>query len=293
MTAALETHETLATGWQPARERVGIGRLLHAELRWVFRRPRTLVALGVLTAIPVLIGIAVRLAGDGAPPGAGGEAPVFVTAATSALALPLGALTVLMALLLPLTVAMAGGDALAGEQAHGTLRGWLLAPVARGRLLAVKTFGVAAVAVTAVALVATSGTVTGLVLNGTDGLITLSGTTLSVADALLRVVIAVAWVSLYLMAIGSVALAVSACTEHPMLVMTTVLGGLIVSQVLMVFSALDWLHPFLLPASIDALTGLLRDPIATDALTEGALRAACYVVIGLSLAYARILTRDG
>lgn len=293
MTAALETHETLSTGWRPARERVAVTRLLHAELRWIFRRPRTLVALGVLTAIPVLIGIAVRLAGGGAPAGAGGDAPVFVTAATSALALPLGALTVLMALLLPLTVAMAGGDALAGEQAHGTLRGWLLAPVSRGRLLAVKTFGVATVALTAVALVATSGMVTGLVLNGTDGLITLSGTTLTLADALLRVGLAVVWVSLYLTAIGSVALAVSACTEHPMVVITTVLGGVIVSQVLLLFSALDWLHPFLLPTSIDALTGLLREPMATDALAEGALRAACYVLIGLSLAYARILTRDG
>lgn len=293
MTTATAT-ETLAAGWHPARQRVPIARLLRAELRWIFRRPRTLIVLGLLAVIPVIIGIAIQLAG-GADSGAGpgGDAPVFVTAASSALALPIGALTVTLGLLLPLAVAMAGGDALAGEQSHGTLRGWLLAPVSRGRVLGVKAFGVGVVALTAVALIATTGLATGLIINGTDGLFTLSGTTLSITDALVRTGIAVGWVALQLLAIGSVALAISACTEHPMLVVACVLGGLIVSQVLLLFSALDWLHPFLLPDSWTALTDLMLDPVAAGSLAEGALRAGSYVVIALGLAYARMLTRDG
>lgn len=286
------TPEVVATEWRPRRERVALVRLLRAELRWVFRRPRTLVVLGLLATIPVIIGIALALA-DGGPPEGATEAPVFVTAAASALALPIGALTVLLSLLLPLTVAMASGDALAGEQANGTLRGWLLAPVGRGRLLAVKAFGVAVVALTAASLVATTGILTGLVSTGADGLFTLSGTTLPLLDGLGRVAIAVGWVAVQLWALGAIALAVSACTEHPMLVVATVLGSVIVSQVLLLFSALDWLHPFLLPASWDALINLVRDPIAWNALGEGTLRAACYLVIGLSLAYARVVTSDG
>jgi ABC-2 type transport system permease protein len=275
--------------------RAPLARLLRAELRWIFRRPRTLVVLGLLAAIPPIIGIAIQLAGEGAgpPSGAGAEAPVFVTAATSALALPLGSLTVLLGLLLPLAVAMSGADAIAGEQSTGALRGWLLAPVSRGRLLAVKTLGVTAVALTAATLVATTGFVTGLIINGSDGLFTLSGTTLGLWDAFGRIFIAVGWVALQLLAIGAVALAVSSTTEYPLLVVATVLGGLIVSQVLMLFDALDWLHPFLLPSSWTALPDLLRDPIAYDTLGEGALRAACYIVIALSLGYARLSTRDG
>ncbi|MQA63969.1 MAG: ABC transporter permease subunit [Actinophytocola sp.] len=290
MTTATAT-ETLTAGWRPTRHRVALPRLLRAELRWIFRRPRTLVVLGLIAAIPVIIGIAMQFAGDSA--GANGEAPVFVSAAASALALPVGALTVMLSLLLPLTVAMASGDAIAGEQAHSTLRGWLLAPVSRGRLLGVKAFGVAVVALAAVTLIAVTGLVTGLIFNGTSGLFTLSGTTLSLTDAVLRVALAAGWVALQLWAIGAVALAISACTDHPMLVVACTLGGLIVSQVLLLFSALDWLHPFLLPDSWMAITDVLRDPIAFDGMFEGAARAACYIVIALSLGYARVLTRDG
>jgi ABC-2 type transport system permease protein len=292
---------TVAPEPLPARRRAPLGRLLRAEVRWIFRRPRTLVVLGLLTALPVITGIAVDLTlNDGvAPPvepgpgGAGGGPPIFVTMATSAFVLPLGSLMSMLMLLLPLTVAMASADALAGEQSHGTLRGWLLAPVARGRLLLVKSVGVLAVALVASGLVVLSGVVTGLVLAGADGLVSMSGTELSMADVLWRLAVAVAWATLYLMAVGGVALAISAATEHPMVVVVGVLGGLIVSGVLMQISALDWLHPYLLPTSLTSLVDLIRDPVSFDGLADGAFRSVCYLVIGMSLAYARITTRDG
>ncbi len=289
-------------GGLPARRRAPIARLLRAEVRWIFRRPRTLAVLGLLTVLPVITGVAVDLTVDpgaaGAPSGPGpigpgGEAPIFVTMATSAFVLPLGSLMTLLMLLLPLTVAMASGDALAGEQSHGALRGWLLAPVARGRLLVVKSVGVLVVALVASALVVTSGLVTGLVLAGTDGLVSMSGTELSVGDVLWRLAVAIAWATLYLMAVGAVALAISASTEHPMVVVVSVLGGLIVSGVLLQFSALDWLHPYLLPSSVAGLVDLIRDPVSFDGLGEGVVRALCYLVIGMSLAYARLTTSDG
>ncbi|MFC8799184.1 ABC transporter permease subunit [Promicromonospora sp. NPDC057138] len=289
----------------PARRRAPLARLLRAEVRWIFRRPRTLVVLGLLAALPVIVGIAVDLTLDGpvapttggpvgeGPIGPGGEPPIFVTMVTSAFVLPLGSLMTLLILLLPLTVAMAGADALAGEQDHGALRGWLLAPVARGRLLVVKSFGVLVVALVAAALVVTSGLLTGLALAGTDGLVSMSGTELSVGDVLWRLAVAIAWATVYLMGVGAVALAISASTEHPMLVVVSVLGGLIVSEVLMQFSALDWLHPYLLPTSVSSLVDLIRDPVSFDGLGEGVVRALCYLVIGMSLAYARLTTKDG
>ncbi|GAB2478359.1 ABC transporter permease subunit [Promicromonospora xylanilytica] len=287
----------------PPRRRAPLGRLLRAEVRWIFRRPRTLVVLGLLVLLPVITGVAVDLTLDGAvpadagppggAPGAGGGPPIFVTMATSAFVLPLGSLMTLLMLMLPLTVAMAGGDALAGEQSHSALRGWLLAPVGRARLLLVKSVGVLVVALVAAGLVVASGLVTGFVLAGTDGLTSMSGTELSVGDVLWRLAVAVAWATVYLMAIGAVALAVSASTEHPMLVVVSVLGGLIVSVVLLQISALDWLHPFLLPSSLADLVDLIRDPVSFDGLAEGAFRSVCYLVIGLSIAYARLTTRDG
>ncbi|GHF46170.1 ABC-2 type transport system permease protein [Amycolatopsis bartoniae] len=275
------------------RTTVPLLRLYRAELRWIFRRPRTLVVLGLLALIPVVvaIGLAIGRSTDQGP-GNGGVA-LLTTAAANALVLPIAVLAVTLNLLLPLTTAMSAGDAVAGELAHGTLRGWLIAPVSRGRLLAVKALGVATFTLASVALMAVVGVLAGLAINGTGSLYTLSGSTLSFGAALGHIAIAVGWVTLQLWAIGAVALAVSACTEHPMLVVVSVLAGTIVSSVLLLLSAVDWLHPFLLPQSWDSITDVLRDPMPTAGLAEGAARAACYLVIGLSLAYARITTKDG
>ncbi|NIH78665.1 ABC transporter permease subunit [Amycolatopsis viridis] len=271
-------------------------RLYRAELRWIFRRPRTLIVLGLLALIPVIIGVGLTIAANtGAGPGGGngGGDALLTTAAGNALVLPLATLGLTLNLLLPLITAMSAGDALAGESSVGTLRGLLLAPVSRGRLLLMKSLGVATFTLAAALLMAVVAMLTGLVINGTGSLFTLSGNTLSFADALGRVALAAAWVTLQLWAVGAIALAISACTEHPMLVVVSVLAGTVVSTVLLLLSAVDWLHPFLLPKSWNAIADILRDPIPTGQLSEGAIRAACYIVIGLSLAYARLSTKDG
>ncbi|WP_435069845.1 ABC transporter permease [Amycolatopsis thermoflava] len=270
-------------------------RLYRAELRWIFRRPRTLIVLGLLALIPVIVGIGLTIAGDsgGGPGGGDGDNALLASAAGNALVLPLATLGLTLNLMLPLVTAMSAGDALAGESAVGTLRGLLLAPVSRGRLLLMKALGVATFTLAAALLMAVVALITGLVINGTGSLFTLSGNTLSFVDALGRVALAAAWVTLQLWAVGAIALAISACTEHPMVVVVSMLAGVVVSTVLLLLSAVDWLHPFLLPQSWTAIADILRDPIPADQLGEGAIRAACYVVIGLSLAYARLSTKDG
>lgn len=290
MTAAV------ATAPRTGHDTVPLTRLLRAELRWIFRRPRTLFVLGMLAAIPVFIGVALTMVdpvGGGSAP-SDGAGPLLTAAVGNAYVLPIVAMTMMLTLLLPLASAMAGADAIAGEVTHGTLRGWLLAPVSRGRLLVVKAFGVATVSLVAVLSMAITGIGTGLVIDGTGSLSTLSGTTLTLTAALGRVLIAVAWVTLQLWAVGAVALAISAWTEHPMLVVVAVLAGDVVFTILSFLSAVSWLHPFLLTHNwASALTETLQDPMPSGQLAEGALRAASYIVIGLSLAYARLTTRDG
>jgi ABC-2 type transport system permease protein len=292
MTAVLET-PALRTG----HDRVPLTRLLAAELRWIFRRPRTLAVLGLLALIPVIIGIGLTLVSEGPSGGGGpddGGGALLATAVNNAFVLPVAALVMTLALLLPLASAMAGADAIAGEAQHGTLRAWLVAPVGRGRLLAVKAFGVATVSVVSVLAMCFTGVVTGLIINGTDSLFTLSGTTLSIGGALLRILLVAAWVIVQLWAVGAVALAISTWTEHPMLVVASVLAADIVFTILGFLTSLDWLHPFLLTRNWQlAPAEILQDPISGSMLWEGVARAACYIVIGLSLAYARLSTRDG
>jgi ABC-2 type transport system permease protein len=272
-------------------QRAPLGRLLRSELHCVLRRPRMLVALAVLALMPLIIGIGVASAGsvDGAGPG-----PGLIAAVTdNGLMLPVAALAVALALLLPLAVCVAAADALAGEAAYGTLRGLLLAPVGRLRLVAVKSAVVLVVAVLAVALVTAVGAGTGALIVGGEGrMITLSGSGLGPGQAFDRVLLAAGWTVLQLAAVGAVSLAVSALTDRPMVVLATVLGGAIVFGVLTAIPSMDWLRPWLLTASWPALADVLRDPIPTDGLVHGALLATGYLVIGLAVTVVGTLRRE-
>ena len=270
--------------------RAPLTRLLRSELRWVLRRPRTQIALGLLALVPVLIGIGI-MATD-SPGGSG----LLTQIAGNGLVLPVAALSISLTLLLPLVVTMAAADALAGESAHGTLRGLLLAPVSRTWLVVVKAIGVLAVAVAAVAAVALLGMVTGLVLIGpsgsTHGMLTLSGTEVGPGSALLRVSLAAAWTVGQLAAVGAVALAVSSATDHPLVVLAAVLGGLIVFGVLSAIPALDWLQPVLITTGWFAIVDVLRDPLPLDGLAASSLRAGCYLLVGVGLTLLRTTTRE-
>ncbi|UMP06105.1 ABC transporter permease [Amycolatopsis sp. EV170708-02-1] len=293
MTHTLAAAPAARTG----RDSIGLLRLYRAELRWIFRRPRTLAVLGLLALIPIVIGVALTLVDPSEANGGnggGGDGALLASAMNNGFILPVAALTMTLALLLPLASAMAGADAIAGEAAHGTLRGWLIAPVGRGRLLAIKAFGVATVSVVAVLAMTFTGFVTGLIISGTDSMFTLTGSTLTVWDALGRLLVVALWITLQLWAVGAVALAISSFTEHPMLVVASVLAGTIVFTILGFLDAVSWLHPFLLNKDwAQAPAAVLMDPLDVSMLGEGALRAACYIVIGLSIAYSRLTTRDG
>jgi len=267
-----------------------LGRLLAAEVRWVLRRPRTLVMLGLFALIPVLIAIGVAVTDRRAGPGRG----LIGAVAGNGLVLPVVAMTVALALLLPLAVAMAAADAIAGEAASGTLRGLLLAPVDRLRLVGMKAFGVLVVAVAAVLALAVVGVLAGLIVVGGAGgqLVTLSGTTLGFGEALGRVAIVAVWTVGQLAAVGAVALAGSAWTEHPLVVLAAVLGGLIVFGVLGAIPALDWLQPYLLTSGWSAGVDALRDPLPLAGMLDATGRALCYVVVGAAATVARMLRRD-
>ncbi|HEX5401984.1 MAG TPA: ABC transporter permease subunit [Pseudonocardiaceae bacterium] len=284
---------TAATMTAPVYRTAGtapLGRLIWSELRWVFKRPRTWIALILLGLVPVVIAIGIRV-GDNGPRGGGGG--LIANLAGNGLVLPIASLSITLAILLPLVGAMWSADALAGEASHSTLRYLLVAPVSRVRLLVVKSIGVATAVLAACVLIAVVGMVAGYLILGSGELLTLSGTTLSFGAAVGRIALAVAWVAVQVWAVCAIALAVSACTEHPMVVMASTLAGAVVLGVLSSIPALDWLQPYLLTNSWASLIDVLRDPVPTAGLLHGLAEAGCYAVIGWSLALARMVTKDG
>src|SRR4051794_15058649 len=135
-------------------------RFFRSELRLVLGRRRNMALIAVLCCFPVLIGTAVRVS---AP--TDGDGPPFLSQITdNGLFLVFTSLTVLLPFFLPLAVAVASGEAVAGEASIGTLRNLLVVPVSRTRLLAVKYAAVVVFVLVCVGAVAIVSVLVGLVL---------------------------------------------------------------------------------------------------------------------------------
>lgn len=267
-----------------------LGRLLWSEVRWVFRRPRTWISLILLALVPIVIAIGIQISGG--PRGSRGGS-IYSVIAGNGFVLPVIALVANLTLLLPLVSAMWSADAIAGEASNGTLRGLLIAPISRVRLLGVKAFGVAVAVLAACVLIVLVGLITGLIVVGSQGMLTMSGTTLTTGAAIGRLAIAAGWVAVQVWAVAAIALAISTWTEHPLVVLAATIAGAIVFGVLSAIPSLAFLQPYLLTNSWTALTDVLRDPMPFDGLIHGLEEAGCYLVIGLSVAVARMVSRDG
>ncbi|GII63912.1 ABC transporter permease [Sphaerisporangium krabiense] len=262
-------------------------RLLRSEVRLTFRRPRNLAMLAALATVPVVIGVVLRLVGRDE------DAPGLVTqVAGNGLMLTFLSLSLLTALLLPLAVGVVAGESVAGEAGAGTLRYLLTAPAGRARLLGVKAANVAVFALAACAVVAVSGLVTGLVLFPVGPVTLLSGTTVPLAEGLLRVLIVIGYAAAGMAAFGIVGLAVSTLTEVPIGAVAATVVTVVFSQVAGAIPQLEPVRPYLLTSWWSTFDGALRDPVATDVMGQGLLVFAAYAFVFGAIAWGRFSGRD-
>jgi ABC-2 type transport system permease protein len=269
--------------------RVRRPRFLASELRLVFTRRRNLAMLAVLAVAPLLIGIAIRL-GNRHPRGGG---PAFIGQITSnGLFLAFTSLVVTLPLFLPLVVSVVSGESVAGEAATGTLRSLLVVPVSRTRLLIVKYAGIAVYAVAATAVVGLSAVVVGLALFPTGPVTLLSGDTIPMSAAFVRVALVVLYVAAMLVGVGALGLFISTLTEVPLAAMATTAILVIVLEILDAIPQLASIGPYLLTHWWLRFGDLVRDPIPYDGLRQGLLVTLAYVAVLGSLAWARLTTRD-
>ncbi|MGW0804458.1 ABC transporter permease [Nonomuraea sp. NPDC002799] len=264
-------------------------RLLGSELGLTFRRPRNITMLAVLAAVPVIVGVALRLftgAGDD------GMSGMIADVAGNSLMLTFVSFSFLVLLLMPVAVSVVAGDAIAGEAGAGTLRYLLAAPAGRTRLLLVKYLNAAVYAYAATAVVALSGLLTGLALFPAGDVTLLSGTTVTMADGLLRILIAVGYVGAGMAALAAIAVALSTFTEVSIGAIAGTVVLVVVCQVLRAIPALSSITPYLLPSKFMGFDAVLRSPIDTAALRDGLLTFGAYIVLFGSIAWARFSGKD-
>ncbi|GLF97486.1 ABC transporter permease [Streptomyces yaizuensis] len=272
--------------------------LFRSELLITLRRVRTLALLGVLAAVPVLIGVAIRIeTGDGGSVGGGdgadGGGPAFVAQVTNnGLFLVFAALAATLPVFLPMAVGVVAGDAIAGEASAGTLRYLLVAPAGRSRLLLAKYVSTLVFCLVATLVVALSALAAGALLFPLGDVTTISGTTIPFSEGLLRAGLIVAVVTASLAGLAALGLFVSTLTGSGVTAMATTVGVLITAQILGTVPQLDAIHPYLFPHYWMSFADLLRDPVHLDDIQRNLGLQLLWTVVFGSAAWARFTSRD-
>lgn len=274
----------------PVARRGAWGRLLRSELRLVFGRRRNIALLVGLSLVPVLLGTILFVTQDSA---LGGQGPGFIGRVTgNGLFLVVAALFMCLPFLLPLTTGIASGDAIAGEAQAGTLRYLLAVPVSRTRLLAVKAVATQLFVASAVVSIALAALVVGAAFFGLDDMTLLSGTTVPLADGVLRMAGVVGYVALSLTGLVAVGLFLSSLTEVPVGAMAATVVVAIVSAVLDTLPQLAVIHPGLLTHHWLDFAEFLRIEVDWGVLAQGLAVQGAWVAIFGALAWSRFTTAD-
>ncbi|TQJ89274.1 ABC transporter permease [Streptomyces sp. SLBN-31] len=269
--------------------------LLRSELLTTFRRWRTLALLAVLAAVPILVGIAVKIeTGDGSSAGPGeGGGPAFISQITNnGLFLVFTALAATLPFFLPMAIGVVAGDAIAGEANSGTLRYLLVAPAGRTRLLLTKYATVMVFCLVATLVVAVSALTVGAILFPLGDLTTISGTQISFADGLGRALMIALVVAASLMGVAALGLFVSTLTSSGIAAMATTVGLLITVQILDQIPQLHALQPYFFSHYWLSFADLMRDPVYWDDLTKNLGLQALYAAVFGSAAWARFTAKD-
>ncbi|MFM9588766.1 ABC transporter permease [Streptomyces scabiei] len=271
--------------------------LFRSELLTTFRRWRTIALLGVLAAVPVLVGIAVRIETGGGPSAGGGPdgggGPAFIAQITNnGLFLVFTALAATLPFFLPMAVGVIAGDAIAGEANAGTLRYLLVSPAGRTRLLLTKYATVVTFCLVATLVVAVSALAVGALLFPLGDLTTISGTSISFSEGLLRALLIALAVAASLTGVAALGLFVSTLTNSGIAAMATTVGLLITVQILDQIPQLDALHPYFFSHHWLSFADLMREPVYWDDLRRNLGLQALYAAVFGSAAWARFTVKD-
>ena len=261
------------------------------ELRLVFFRRRNQLLLVVVALFPLAIGIGLKIAGpDNGRTNSG--AAFFDQLAGNGVFLTFIALTLLLILVLPFVMAVVSGDSVAGEAGYGTLRYLLAVPAGRTRLLIVKYLAIVAWAMAVTFIVSVVALLAGVVLFPVGPVTLLSGTTVSLADGLLRVLLVTLYVCAAMAAVGAIGLAISTFTEHAIGAIAAVVVLIVASEVVDQIPQFAVVAPYLPTHWWNMFDSVLRTPVDTTTLWHGLASFAVYIVVFCLIAWARFTSGD-
>lgn len=158
--------------------------------------------------------------------------------------------------------------------------------------LTVKYAGIVAFALTVTFLVAAIALATGASLFPLGPVTLLSGTTVPMASAIIRLLLVAGYVAAAMAALGSLGLAISTVTEHAVGAIAAIAILVVASEVADNVPQFAAVHPYLPTHWWNSFDSLLRAPVDTGTLARGLLSFGVYTLFFTSLAWARFSTAD-
>ena len=268
--------------------RGALWRALGSEIGLVLRRRRNQVLLAGLAALPIVIGLAVRLVSSHADGGVG----LITKITNSGLFLAAVVFVVSMPLFLPLVISVVAGDALAAETQLGTTRYAMILPVSRTKWLGMKAVGLVVFVIAGVATVLVVSLVVGFALFGISDMTLLSGDTIGPWAGVGRIALMSVYVIASEMGMVAVGLFISSLTDLPIVAMAGTAIVPAVCTVLLAVPQLQAIQPGLLTYHwLDLTTFLFAQPDVA-LIRQGLLVQLAWVAVFGSLAWARVASTD-
>ena len=264
---------------------------LRVEIVRQFRRRRTMVAFGILLALPWVLVAAFQIGGDDFGPPNG--VPSLVDVATAgALNFALFALFVSTGFLLVVAVALFCGDTVAAEAGWSSLRYLLAAPVPRARLLRQKLLVALGYATAAVLTLPLMALVAGTVAFGWSPVELPTGGTVPTGTALTRMAVIVGYSLVAQLVVAALAFLLSVLTDSPLGAVGGAVGLVIVSNILDAVTALGGWRDFLPTHWMYAWMDALQPQIQWTGMAKGTAISLAYSLVLFALAFRRFQARD-
>lgn len=263
---------------------------LRVEVRRQLRRRRTQLTLAFLVLLPGLLALAFLL-GPQARPAAGG--PSLVDLATQGAAnFTLFTLFAATGFLLVVVVALFAGDSVAAEASWSTLRYLLAAPVPRSRLLRQKLIVALAFSGFSLLLLPVASLLIGWAAFGWATVRSPLGSSLSTPQALVRLLVIVAYLAVALLFVAALGFLIGVYTDAPLGAVGGAVLLVIVSNILDAVTALGGVRSFLPTHYLYSWLDALGPDIAWDGMARGALLSVAYSAVLLVAAWRHFVRKD-
>ncbi len=263
--------------------------MLRIELYKIFRRPRTYISFGIITAITLVIQMAMLADGKSfvafALQGVGEQFDIGGNILNGYLITYI----ILQSLLIniPLLVALVGGDALAGEANAGTLRLLLTKPISRVKLVLVKYAATVIYSLAMLLWLALVALLLSLLLFGEGDMINLKSDAfvmLLKGDIMWRYFAAFGFAAVAMAAVAALSVLLSVFAENSI---GPIIGTMGVIIVLTIFSNLglpifDNIKPYLLTTHMIGWKGFFDNPVPYTSIVWSAGILVAYVVVLLT-----------